>query len=107
MGDRTQTLRLGTRGSMLARTQSGWVARELEARNPGLRVELVTVQTSGDQITDRPLHAFGGKGLFTKELEQVLLAGNVDFAVPSYKGVPVPMPLVESSELIVAATPAR
>jgi hydroxymethylbilane synthase len=107
MFDRSQTLRLGTRGSMLARTQSGWVARELEARNPGLRVELVTVQTSGDQITDKPLHAFGGKGLFTKELEQALLAGTVDFAVHSYKDVPVTMPLVDTSELIIASTPAR
>jgi hydroxymethylbilane synthase len=107
MPDTLQHLRLGTRGSMLARTQSGWVARELEARNPGLRVELVIVQTSGDRITDRPLHAFGGKGLFTKELEQALLAGSVDFAVHSYKDVPVTMPLVETAELIIAAVPAR
>lgn len=107
MSDSSNILRLGTRGSMLARTQSGWVARELEARNPGLHVELITVQTSGDRITDKPLHAFGGKGLFTKELEQALLAGDVDFAVHSYKDVPVTMPLVDTAELMIAVVPAR
>src|SRR5437762_261708 len=101
------SLRLGTRGSLLAKAQSSWVARELESRNPGLRVELVIVQTSGDRITDRPLHAFGGKGLFTKELEQALLAGTVDFAVHSFKDVPVTMPLVDTSELVIAAVPPR
>ncbi|QOV89614.1 hydroxymethylbilane synthase [Humisphaera borealis] len=101
------TLRLGTRGSMLARAQSGWVARQIEARNPGVRVELVIISTSGDQITDKPLHAFGGKGLFTKELEQALLAGSVDFAVHSFKDVPVTMPLVDIAELVIAAVPPR
>ncbi len=92
---------------MLARAQSGWVARQLEALNPGLRVELVIISTTGDQITDKPLHAFGGKGLFTKELEQALIAGTVDFAVHSYKDVPVTMPLVDAADLVIAATPAR
>src|SRR4051794_24101956 len=100
-------LRLGTRGSLLAKSQSAWVARELESRNPGLHVELVIVQTSGDRITDKPLYAFGGKGLFTKELEQALLAGEVDFAVHSFKDVPVTMPLVDTSELVIAAVPER
>ena len=100
-------LRLGTRGSLLARAQSGLVARWLEERHAGLKVELVLFRTSGDQIADRPLHEFGGKGLFTKELEQALLAGSIDFAVHSFKDVPVTMPLVEQDDLIVAAVPAR
>lgn len=103
----SNVLRLGTRGSLLARTQSRIVADQLAALHPGLRVELVTIRTSGDRITERPLHEFGGKGLFTKELEQALLAGDVDFAVHSYKDVPVTMPLVEQSGLVVAAVPAR
>ncbi len=103
-------LRLGTRGSFLARTQSQGVADELMRRHPGLRVELRIIKTSGDKITDQPLHAFGGKGLFTKELEQALLAGEVDFAVHSFKDVPVTMPLLDAdqqAELIIAAVPAR
>src|SRR5215208_8153646 len=100
-------LRLGTRGSLLARTQSQLVADDLVRLHPGLRVELVTVRTTGDRITDRPLYDVGGKGLFTKELEQALLAGEVDFAVHSYKDVPVPMPLVDTADLVVAAVPVR
>jgi hydroxymethylbilane synthase len=100
-------LRLGTRGSLLARTQSRLVADALEQLHPNLRVELVTVRTSGDRITDRPLHDVGGKGLFTKEIEQALLGGDVDFAVHSFKDVPVTMPLVEPGDLVIAAVPRR
>ena len=100
-------LRLGTRGSMLARAQSGMVASWLEERHPGLKVELVLIKTSGDRITDRPLHEFGGKGLFTKELEQALLAEEIDFAVHSFKDVPVTMPLVDQTDLVIAAVPQR
>lgn len=100
-------LRLGTRGSLLARTQSRLVADALQARHPGLRVDLHVLKTTGDQIADRPLHEFGGKGLFTKELEQALLAGEVDFAVHSFKDVPVTMPLVDATGLIIAAVPER
>jgi hydroxymethylbilane synthase len=101
------TLRLGARGSLLSRRQSELVARALEAAHPGLKVELVIVPTSGDRIQDKPLHAFGGKGLFTKELEEALLRGEVDFAVHSFKDVPVTMPLVDVSELAIAAVPER
>ena len=85
----------GARGSLLSRMQSEMVARQLEAAVAGLRVEMVIVATLGDRIADRPLHEFGGKGLFTKELEQALLRGEVDFAVHSFKDVPVTMPLVD------------
>lgn len=100
-------LRLGTRGSLLARAQSQLVADQLTAVHAGLRVELVVVKTTGDRITDRPLYDLGGKGLFTKELEQALLAGDIDFAVHSFKDVPVTMPLVDPSDLVIAAVPRR
>lgn len=107
MNQDSHTLRLGTRGSLLARKQSGMVADELMNRHPGLRVELIIVKTTGDQIQDRPLHEIGGKGLFTKELEQALMNREVDFAVHSFKDVPVTMPLVDISALVFAAVPKR
>src|SRR5947199_5429213 len=91
-------LRLGTRGSLLARTQSRIVADDLERRHPGLRVDLVLIKTTGDVVLDRPLHDIGGKGLFVKELELALLSGEVDFAVHSFKDLPVTMPLVDESD---------
>jgi hydroxymethylbilane synthase len=100
-------LRLGTRGSLLARSQSGLIAQALEERHAGLKIETILFRTSGDQITDKPLHEFGGKGLFTKELEQALLAGSIDFAVHSFKDVPVTMPLVDQQDLVIAAVPTR
>lgn len=100
-------LRLATRGSQLATTQSRHVAEALQRAHPGLQVELVTLTSTGDRIQDRPLHEFGGKGLFTKEVELALLAGEADLAVHSYKDVPVTMPLVEGQDLVIAAVPAR
>jgi hydroxymethylbilane synthase len=100
-------LKLGTRGSLLARTQSQQVASDIEKRHPHVAVELIIIKTSGDTIQDRPLHEFGGKGLFTKELEQALLRKEVDFAVHSFKDVPVTMPLVDTSDLVIAAIPER
>src|SRR5215218_4083592 len=100
-------LRLGTRGSLLARTQSQLVADAIERASPGVRVELVILTTTGDRVQDRPLADLGGKGLFTKELEQALLDERVDFAVHSFKDVPVTMPLVEQENLIVASVPER
>jgi hydroxymethylbilane synthase len=100
-------LRLGTRGSLLARTQSQLIADDLEKRHPGLAIELVIITTTADQITELPLYEFGGKGLFTKELEQALLEERVDLAVHSFKDVPVTMPLVDQSDLVIAAVPER
>jgi len=100
-------LRLGTRGSLLARAQSQMVADELMRLHAGLRVELLIIKTSGDQVQDKPLADIGGKGLFTKELEQALLDQHVDFAVHSFKDVPVTMPLVDQTDLIIAAVPKR
>jgi hydroxymethylbilane synthase len=100
-------IRLGTRGSLLARAQSQWTADALARAHPGLRVELTIISTSGDRLIDRSLADAGGKGLFTKELELALLAGEIDLAVHSLKDVPVTMPLVDQTDLIIAAIPAR
>ncbi len=107
--DATQSahLRLGTRGSMLAQAQSRMIAEQIQRQHPHLKVELVICKTTGDKIQDRPLHDAGGKGLFTKEIEEALLSRTVDFAVHSFKDVPVTMPLVDSSKLIIAAVPKR
>ncbi len=103
----SHTLRLGTRGSVLARTQSQLVASELEKRHKNLVVELIILKTSGDQIQDKPLHEFGGKGLFTKEIEQALQRSEIDVAVHSFKDVPVTQPLVAVDDLVIAAVPER
>lgn len=86
--------RLGTRGSKLAMVQARKVASALEVveRWPAGRVEIVPITTSGDRITDRPLAEVGGKGLWTKELDAALLAGDIDFAVHSMKDVEVIRP---------------
>jgi hydroxymethylbilane synthase len=83
-------LRIGTRGSKLALAQANMVRARLAEK--GTAAELVVVKTSGDRIQDRSLADAGGKGLFTKELEQALLANDIDLAVHSMKDVPVAMP---------------
>ena len=79
----------------------------LEAILPARAIEVVEIAPSGDRIQDKPLHEMGGKGLFTKELELALLAGRIDGAVHSMKDVPVTMPLVDVSTLVIAAIPRR
>ncbi len=81
-------LRLGTRGSKLAIWQAEHVARELSARVPGLEIEIITIKTKGDKILDVPLAKIGDKGLFTREIENELLAENIDLAVHSLKDLP-------------------
>jgi hydroxymethylbilane synthase len=104
---KTTSIRLGTRGSLLARTQSLSIAEALENAHPGLVVDLVVITTSGDQLIDRSLAELGGKGLFTKELEIAMLDGQIDLAVHSLKDVPVTMPLVDQTDLVIAAIPVR
>lgn len=87
-----QALRIATRRSPLALWQARWVAAGLERRHPGLKTELIEMTTSGDHIQDRPLATAGGKGLFLKELENGLLAGEADIAVHSMKDVTVDVP---------------
>ena len=96
-------LRVGTRGSPLARTQTASVCRMLEAGRPGLVCETVCVQTTGDRIRDRPLREAGGKGLFVKELDEALLDGRIDCAVHSMKDVPALL----ADALHIAAVPVR
>lgn len=100
-------IRLGTRGSLLARSQSAIVVAKLQRLRPDIEVQTIIIKTTGDQITDRPLYEAGGKGLFVKELEQALLVEEIDFAVHSCKDLPVTMPLVDQANLMIAAIPAR
>lgn len=85
-------LRIGTRGSALAIAQTELVRDKLVAAHPGLEVELVRITTAGDKDVDRPLHQIGGKGVFTKELDDALLANLIDCAVHSLKDVPTELP---------------
>lgn len=81
-------LRIATRKSPLALWQANFVKGELEKAHPGLVVELVPIVTTGDKILDVPLAKVGGKGLFTKEIEQALIDDRADLAVHSMKDVP-------------------
>ena len=96
-------LRIGTRASLLAVTQSTWVKDQIESQYPDTEVELVRITTKGDKILDVPLAKVGGKGLFVKEIEDALLANEVDIAVHSMKDVPTALP----EELHVAIIPKR
>lgn len=86
-----QDVRIGTRGSPLALWQAHWVRDRLEEGGQ-TRVGVVPIRTTGDRVTDRPLAAIGGKGLFTKELDQALLDGQIDLAVHSLKDLPFRLP---------------
>ncbi len=87
-----RTLRIGTRGSPLALAQTRWVEAQLRAQHPGLATDVVIIKTTGDKLKDVPLAQVGGKGLFIKEIEEALLAGEVDLAVHSLKDMPAEMP---------------
>ena len=94
---------LGSRGSALALAQTRWVAERLQEAHPGLEVTVEIFSTAGDRIQDRPLPAIGGKGLFTRELEEALLDGRIDGAVHSLKDLPTEM----TPGLVLGAIPAR
>ncbi|DAB36923.1 MAG TPA: hydroxymethylbilane synthase [Sulfurospirillum cavolei] len=83
---------IATRGSKLALWQSEHVKAELEKAHPSLEVELSVMMTKGDKILDTPLAKIGGKGLFTKELEEAMLRGEAHIAVHSLKDVPMEFP---------------
>ncbi len=85
-------LRLGTRGSPLALAQANEVRARLASADSQLAVEIVVIKTTGDRVQDRTLADIGGKGLFTKEIEEALLAGRIDAAVHSMKDVPTWLP---------------
>jgi hydroxymethylbilane synthase len=83
---------IGTRASKLALWQAEYIAAQIEQYHPSLHVELMKMTTKGDRILDAPLAKIGGKGLFTKELEQAMLAGEIDLAVHSLKDMPTEVP---------------
>jgi hydroxymethylbilane synthase len=89
-------VRIGTRGSPLALAQADEARARLIAAHPQLAapgaIEIRVIKTTGDKVQDRPLNEIGGKGLFTKEIEEALLAGEIDVAVHSMKDVPTFLP---------------
>jgi hydroxymethylbilane synthase len=85
-------IRIATRKSPLALWQAEHVKAQLQQHHPQLEVELVSMQTEGDRILDKPLSLVGGKGLFIKELEQALYEDRADIAVHSMKDVTIDMP---------------
>ncbi len=92
MSTASRPLRIATRKSPLALWQAEHVRARLQSAHPGLRVELLGIQTRGDRILDSPLAKLGGKGLFIKELEQSLRERQSDIAVHSMKDVTVDLP---------------
>ncbi len=88
----TPDLRIGTRGSPLALVQAHEVRDRLTGLHGGIALEIVVITTTGDQVLDRPLSEIGGKGLFTKEIQQALIDGRIDLAVHSMKDVETWLP---------------
>jgi hydroxymethylbilane synthase len=97
----SRTIRVGTRSSQLARTQTGWVVERM--RRLGLVVEVEMISTQGDARTDVPIAGIGGDGVFVRELERALLDGRIDAAVHSYKD----MPTAVTPGLTVTCVPER
>src|SRR5580658_372409 len=90
---------IGARGSQLALWQANYVKDRLEARGVEARIEII--KTTGDKIQDVPLNKVGGKGIFTKEIEEALLDRRIDLAVHSLKDLPTELP----KGLTIAAIP--
>jgi len=89
----TGPLRIGTRGSPLALAQAKEVQQRLAAAHPGLApAEIAVIRTTGDRVQDRKLEEIGGKGLFTKEIEEALIEDRIDLAVHSMKDMPTLLP---------------
>ncbi len=92
---------IASRGSQLALWQARWVAARLKEAGHESRIDII--KTTGDKITDVPLAKVGGKGLFTKEIEEALIDGRADLAVHSLKDLPTELP----AGLVLAAVPER
>lgn len=99
----TKTIRVATRGSLLALTQTNWVVDRLREAHPGTEFTIEVFKTVGDKILDVALNKIGGKGLFTKELEDALLDGRADIAIHSLKDMPTEQP----DGLIIGCVPER
>jgi len=100
-GGEAALIRVGTRGSLLARTQTEWVVAQL--RRHGLAVEIETISTQGDRSAEVPISTIGGDGVFVRELERALLDRRIDVAVHSLKDLPT----AETPGLAVACVPVR
>src|SRR5262245_43518650 len=83
---------IGSRGSKLAMWQSNWVKDQLEDAHSGLVINIEIIKTTGDKLTEASLAKIGGKGVFTKEIEEALLEHRVDLAVHSLKDLPTTLP---------------
>ena len=94
---------VATRPSLLAFTQTLQTVELLREKNPDVEFEILKITTHGDTVTDKPLTAFGGTGVFVKELEHAILDGRADFAIHSLKDVPTLQP----EELTLASFPVR
>ncbi|HMO44237.1 MAG TPA: hydroxymethylbilane synthase, partial [Phenylobacterium sp.] len=109
MSSQPPVVRIGARGSQLSLAQAGQMQRRIAAAlgAPPEEAErvapLIVIKTSGDRIQDRRLLEVGGKGLFTKETEEAMLAGEIDCAVHSMKDMPALLP----DGLVIAAVPER
>ena len=89
---KNRRIMIGSRGSQLALWQSEWVKQQLNRKDSSLEVRITIIKTKGDKILDSPLSRIGDKGLFTKEIEEALLAGKIDLAVHSLKDIPTELP---------------
>ena len=89
---KAQKIIIGSRGSQLALWQANWVKSQLERLHSDVDINVRVITTSGDKIQDVPLAKIGGKGLFVKEIEEALLANEIDLAVHSMKDVPMELP---------------
>jgi hydroxymethylbilane synthase len=98
-----KSIRIGTRSSKLAMAQTAWVQGRLAEKYPDARIETILIKTSGDRFVEASLQAIGGKGIFTKEIEEALLRNEIDIAVHSMKDLPTELP----AGLVIAAVPAR
>jgi hydroxymethylbilane synthase len=99
----TPPIRIGTRGSVLALAQANWVKRRIEQRCPEASVEIRVIRTGGDRFSEAPMQILRGKGVFTKEIEDALLAHEIDVAVHSMKDLPPELP----RGLVIAAISER
>lgn len=98
-----RTIRVGTRGSQLALTQTNQVLGRLRNLHPEMVFEAIVIKTTGDQRQNIPFSEVGTKGMFVKEIEEALLAGEIDFAVHSLKDMPGELP----AGLALGAVPPR
>jgi hydroxymethylbilane synthase len=101
------SVRIGTRGSLLALQQTRVVVEQLKAAWPDLSVDIIEIRTTGDRIHDVPLAKIGDKGLFVKEIEDALLNGRIDWAVHSVKDLPSELPNGLSVSMVATRSDPR